>query len=234
VDDLDVYDPKALWDAIVEYHAAKSIKNAANVMERLHDIVFVEGEMQRCINTFRQTFNLMIEVSTSKFDKKTLEAVWVFFVLKRLPPAFTMFRTLQFASFKTDSTDVSMSKFLTELETELRRQQESSAQLAATNAATALAVQRANYSNSPASGEKAPSEKKRRPFCANGVHNPECTGHSKADCNQLNPARALAWHQAEINRLNASAGNKALLSVNAGVADSIVFDSGASGHYLKR
>jgi transposase InsO family protein len=230
VDDLDVYDPKALWDSIVEYHAAKSVENAANVMERLHDIVFVEGKMQQCINSFRQTFNLMIEVSTSKFDKKTLEAVWVFFVLKRLPPAFSMFRTLQFASFKSDAAEVTMSKFLTELETELRRQQESTAQLAA----TALAVQQATNSSAPTSGEKAPGEKKRRPFCSNGVHNPECTGHSKAECNQLNPARALAWHQAEIDKLQAASGNKALLSVNSGVADSIVFDSGASGHYLKR
>jgi hypothetical protein len=109
---LDTYDPKALWDSILEYHAAKSVKNAANVMERLHDIVFVEGEMQKSINNFRQTFQLMIEVSATKFDKKTLEAVWVFFVLKRLPPSFNMFRSLQFASFKDETNGVSMSRFL--------------------------------------------------------------------------------------------------------------------------
>jgi hypothetical protein len=138
VDDLDVYDPKALWDSILDYHAAKTVKNAANIMEKLHNVVFTKGDMQQSINTFQQTFQLMIKVSSSKFDKKTLEAVWVFFALKQLPASFTMFRTLQFTSFKSESTTVTMTKFLLELETELRRQQESSAQLAAT--ATALTV----------------------------------------------------------------------------------------------
>jgi hypothetical protein len=91
VDNLDVYNPKALWDAILEFHAAKTVKNAANIMERLHDSVFVDREMQKNINVFRQTLQLMIEVSSNKFDKKTLEAVWVFFVLKRLPQSFHMF-----------------------------------------------------------------------------------------------------------------------------------------------
>ncbi|KNZ52546.1 hypothetical protein VP01_352g1 [Puccinia sorghi] len=91
VDDLDTYDPKTLWELIVSYHSAKSIENTANIMEKLHNIVFVEGEMQKSINLFRQNFPLMIEVSSGKFDKKTLEAVWVFFVLKRLPPSFSAF-----------------------------------------------------------------------------------------------------------------------------------------------
>jgi len=47
VDDLDTYDPKSLWDSIISHYATKSIENAANVMEKLHDIVFVEGEMQK-------------------------------------------------------------------------------------------------------------------------------------------------------------------------------------------
>jgi hypothetical protein len=169
VDDLDVYDPKALWDAILKFHAARTVENAANVMEPLHNIVFVKGEMQKNINLFCQTFQLMIEVSSNKFDKKTLEAVWVFFVLKHLPQSYHMFRSLQFASFKTNNANVKMSKFLTELETKLQRQQESAAQLAVT--ASALAVQRA-----PA----ATAEKKRQLFCSNGVHNPECTGHTPA------------------------------------------------------
>ncbi|PLW38782.1 hypothetical protein PCASD_12562 [Puccinia coronata f. sp. avenae] len=234
VDDLDVYDPKALWDSILEYHAAKTVENAANIMEKLHDVVFTKGDMQQSINTFRQTFQLMIEVSSSKFDKKTLEAVWVFFALKRLPASFTMFRTLQFASFKSESTTVTMSKFLLELETELRRQQESTAQLAAT--ATALAVRSAASGRTPTSANPPSnlSEKKRRPFCTNGTHNPECTGHSPADCHQLNPAKAAAYHQGLLDKANAALAKKALISVNSGVADAIVLDSGASGHYLKR
>jgi hypothetical protein len=56
VDDLDVYDPQVLWESILNYHAAKSVENAANVMEKLHDIVFVEGDMRKSINTFCATF----------------------------------------------------------------------------------------------------------------------------------------------------------------------------------
>jgi transposase InsO family protein len=133
-----------------------------------------------------------------------------------------MFRSLKFSSFKSDSTNVTMSKFLTDLETELRRQHESSIQTNTT--ATALAVQRPN---------PTPMEKKRKPFCSNGTHNPECTGHSPSECNQLNPSRGLAYHQRKIDKLNALASKKALLSVNGGVFDAIVLDSGASGHYLK-
>jgi hypothetical protein len=46
VEDLDSHDPKALWDSILEYHAPQSVKNAANVMEKLHDIAFIKGNMQ--------------------------------------------------------------------------------------------------------------------------------------------------------------------------------------------
>ncbi|KNZ51362.1 hypothetical protein VP01_3985g1 [Puccinia sorghi] len=120
VDDLDTYDPKALWDSISTHYAAKSVENAANVMEKLHDIIFVEGEMQKSINLFCQTFHLMLEVSNKQFDKKTLEAVRVFLVIKRLPPSFSVFCTLKFASFKDPDTQISMSSFLTDLELELR------------------------------------------------------------------------------------------------------------------
>jgi hypothetical protein len=141
--------------------------------------------MQKTINTFRQTFQLMIKFSSTKFNKKTLEAVWVFFVLKQLPTLFTMFRTLQFAAFKTEATSVTMSAFLTDLKTELRRQQESVAQLTAT--ATALAFQQCSSPAKPTS-----TEKRNLPFCSNGTHNPECTGHSIADCHQLTLPEKLA------------------------------------------
>jgi hypothetical protein len=168
----------------------------------------------------------MLEVSASKFNKKTLEAVWVFFILKRLPATFNMFCSLQFSSFKDKSSGINMSEFLWELKTKLRQQQESITQLSA--AASALAVQR----------QTPPVEKVKRKhhlFCSNGTHNPECTGHTPAECHQLHPAKAIAYHQILINKANAAlANNKALLSVNSGVADAIVLDSGASGHYLKR
>ncbi|KNZ47594.1 uncharacterized protein VP01_6299g1 [Puccinia sorghi] len=63
VDDLDTNDPKSLWDSMMDYYTANSVESSVNVMEKLHDIVFVEGEMQKRINQFCQTFNLMIEVS---------------------------------------------------------------------------------------------------------------------------------------------------------------------------
>jgi hypothetical protein len=226
MDNLDTYNPKALWDSILQYHAAKSVENASNAMETLHNIVFVKGNMQKSINTFCQMFQLMIEVSSSKFNKKTLEAVWVFFVLKQLPSSFTMFRTLQFASFKSEATGVTMNKFLNDLETELCHQQDSIAQLSAT--ASALAVQRAP---GPTANH---TERKSRPFCTNGVHNPECTGHTPANCYQLNPAKAAAYTQGLLDQTNAAIAKKALLSVNSGVAGANVLDSGASGHYLKK
>jgi hypothetical protein len=146
-----------------------------------------------------------------------------------------MFRSLQFSLFKDDSATVTMTKFLTELETKLRRLRESEAQRA--TAATALAFQRsANPPNPPQrtpQPNNPPGSKKPRPFCSNGTHNPECTGHAPSKCNQLNPARGLAYHQGKIDKLNAPASKKALLSVNSGVANSIVLNSGASGHYLK-
>jgi hypothetical protein len=52
VNNLDNYNPKGLWDSIVEYHAAKTVENAANVMEKLYDVFFVEGDMQKIISTF--------------------------------------------------------------------------------------------------------------------------------------------------------------------------------------
>ncbi|KNZ47435.1 hypothetical protein VP01_6397g1 [Puccinia sorghi] len=58
----------------------------------------------------------------AKFDKKTLEAIWVFFVLKRLPLNFAVFRTLQFASFKIPDAKISMSRFLKDLENEAASQ----------------------------------------------------------------------------------------------------------------
>ncbi|KNZ50012.1 hypothetical protein VP01_4640g1 [Puccinia sorghi] len=172
VDDLESYDPKTLWELIVSYHAAKSIKNASNVMEKLHDIVFVEGEMQKSINLFRQKFHLMIEVSSSKFDKKTLEAVWVFFVLKKLPPSFSVF-------------------------------------------SSALAVQNISWTSSSGISTFTSGQKRQslRPVCSNGTHNPT-TAHTKDNCHQLNPDKAVAYFKAAIDNVNSSTAKHALLSAN--------------------
>lgn len=120
-----------------------------------------------------------------------------------------------------------MTCFLKDLETKLRRQQESSAQMVTT--ASALAVNH-QYSNSSSDSNK--KYKNRRAFCSNGVHNSE-TSHSEENCYQLHPEKAVAFHQAAINRVNGTSAKRALLSVNTGVANAIVLDSGASGHYLK-
>jgi hypothetical protein len=189
-------------------------------------IAFIKGNMQKSINTFRQTFCLMLEVSASKFNKKTLEAVWVFIILKKLLASFSMFCSIQFSSFKDKSSSITMFKFLWELKTELRQQQESIAQL--TPAASALAIQ---CQPNPVKKVK----KKHRPFCYNGTHNPECTGHTPTECHQLHPAKAIAYHQGLVDKANASLANKkALLSINSGVAYAIVLNSGASSHYLKQ
>jgi hypothetical protein len=57
VDDLDTYDPQALWDSILEYHAAKSVENTANVMEKLHNIIFVEGLCRKPSTPSAKPFN---------------------------------------------------------------------------------------------------------------------------------------------------------------------------------
>ncbi|KAI7948485.1 hypothetical protein MJO29_010150 [Puccinia striiformis f. sp. tritici] len=239
IDDLDTYDPKTLWESIISHYASKTVENTANLMDRLHDYTFDEADMQASINTFRSLFKEMLEVSSSRFDKKTLEAMWIFFVLKRLPSCFYVFRTLQFSSWKENS-DFSMSSFLSNLEVELRRQKEVQTQATAT--ASALAT---TQNSRPNNGFNQPSQyqgsnnnnsnrgRGRRTFCSNGVHNPD-TNHSEENCHQAHPEKALAYHQAAIDRVKGgSSSNRALLSVNSGVSDAIVFDSGASGHYLK-
>ncbi|KNF06667.1 hypothetical protein PSTG_00541 [Puccinia striiformis f. sp. tritici PST-78] len=70
IDDLDTYDPKTLWESILSHYAT---------------------DMQTSINAFQSLFKEMIEVSSGRFDKKTLEAMWIFFVLKGLPGSFYVY-----------------------------------------------------------------------------------------------------------------------------------------------
>ncbi|KNZ64198.1 uncharacterized protein VP01_10568g1, partial [Puccinia sorghi] len=77
--------------------------------------------MKSNVNSFRSAFRRVVEVS-SKFDKKSLEAVAVVLALNRLPPSYGVFRQLQFANFKDDN--IEFDSFLKELETEIQCQGE--------------------------------------------------------------------------------------------------------------
>ncbi|KNZ52492.1 uncharacterized protein VP01_3556g3 [Puccinia sorghi] len=68
---------------------------------KLHDIHVSDNNMKESLIIFRSTFQLLVEVTTGKLDKKTLETCWIFFLLKRLPPSFSIFRSLKFAHLKT-------------------------------------------------------------------------------------------------------------------------------------
>ncbi|PLW43798.1 hypothetical protein PCANC_18365 [Puccinia coronata f. sp. avenae] len=188
------YDPKALWDSIVSHFAAKTVENSANALDRLFNSQFLEGEMEGSVTSFCAAFRRVVEVR-SKFDRKSLEAVAVVFALKRLPASFLVFRQLQFASFKDD--DIKFDNFLTELEVELRRQAE--AQLQQASAARALAVsqppvpQHPTPSPAPAPAPSASNKRRGRrpPPCANGIHDPTCTSHTKENCWHLYPHKEM-------------------------------------------
>jgi hypothetical protein len=146
--DFTVYEPKELWDAIVSHYAIKSLENAATVWDKLFEIQFSDRNMKEAINAFRNTFRLLIEVTADKLDKKTLEACCVFLILKRLPPSFSVFRTIQFASLKQTKAKLELTSFLKDLESELRRQNEVSGLAQSTLSATALAVSSSGGNNS--------------------------------------------------------------------------------------
>lgn len=219
------YEPKDLWDNIVKHFAAKTVENTANALDKLFDVQFVEGEMDKSIDSFRHCFRSLTEVST-KFDKASLEAVSVIFALKRLPPSFSVFRHLQFAGFKGDD-DIGFEKFLEDLEIEVRRQREAQQQLLA-SAARAMVVAPSHNDSGPGSSTK----KKGRRFCSNGKHNPDAA-HPESECFQLHPDKEVAFHKAAAEKANARIPPRASLSVASIKLDSIILDSGASGHFLK-
>ncbi|KAI7947245.1 hypothetical protein MJO28_009153 [Puccinia striiformis f. sp. tritici] len=148
----------------------------------------------------------------------------------------SLFKTLQFTILSAPGAKLVMITFLSDLELEIKR----SVEPLATASAVAMTVQRANEvarqynssrSNTPASSGQRPKNPRR--ICENGVHNP-ATSHTAENCHQLHPERAIAYHQAALDRLNTTGVNpKAGLSVLRGICDAIVLDSGASGHYLK-
>ncbi|PLW46970.1 hypothetical protein PCANC_06498, partial [Puccinia coronata f. sp. avenae] len=176
--DYKTYEPKALWDAINAHYATQSLENAANVWDKLSDVCFGEDNMRESINSFRTSFELLVEVSAGKLDKTTLETCWIFLVLKRLPSSFGTFRTLQYAGMKKPDTPLKMSSFLNDLESELRRQQEAST-MASPTAPTALAVSQQPQPLSQQSSKSTTTSRRKGPKCENGVHNPAVTSHTE-------------------------------------------------------
>lgn len=137
-------------------------------MDRLYDIQFSDGNLQESINQFRETFKLLIEISDGSLDSSTIETLWAIIILKRLPPSFSVMRTLQFAQYKGKKAKIPMDTFLSDLEQELQRQSETTK----------------NQSPSAFSVTKGQSQNKnprRRPFWENGTHNPN-TAHSPDQC----------------------------------------------------
>ncbi|KAI7958287.1 hypothetical protein MJO29_006504 [Puccinia striiformis f. sp. tritici] len=235
-DDLEVYEPKKLWTSICEHYATKSMENAAKLMEKLTYIDFTEGNLNAVINDFRVTFQTFLEVTAKRFDKKTIEALWIFWILIKLPTSMSLFKTLQYSVLSAPEAKLAMTPFLSELEQEIKRSADPS-----TSPALAMAAQRVNEANrnsyhsrtnaSPSSSGQKPKNFRR--ICENGVHNP-ATSHSAENCHQLHPDRAIAYHQAALDRITSTGVNpKAGLSALRGITDAIVLDSGASGHYLK-
>ncbi|PLW41870.1 hypothetical protein PCASD_05550 [Puccinia coronata f. sp. avenae] len=235
------YNPKALWDSTVSHFAAKTVENSANALDCLFDSQFLEGEMENSVTAFCAAFRRVVEIS-AKFDRKSLEAVAVVFALKQLPASFAVFRQLQFASFKDD--EIKFDDFLTELEVELRRQ--AKAQLQQASAARALAVSRLPASQAPTPfpaptpasvPPPAASSNKRQgwrpPPCANGVHDPTCTTHTKENCWHLYPHKEMEHYQKAIDRVKSRSNPTASLGVSTDLSDTIILDSGASGHFLK-
>ncbi|OAV84912.1 hypothetical protein PTTG_30956, partial [Puccinia triticina 1-1 BBBD Race 1] len=180
--------------------------------------------MDKSITDVRHAFQHLHEVGCKKFGTDALHSMAVIYALRRLPPPFNTFRTLQFGSFKDDKNP-DMEDFLRAVEVEVRRQHEAQVQQA--SAATALAVsQLTNPSSDPS------KKKSRRAYCSNGRHNPDAT-HPESECWQLHDDKAIAFHQAAIDRMKAKSQARASLGTKSNFQDILILDSGASGHFLK-
>ncbi|KAI7958132.1 hypothetical protein MJO29_006349 [Puccinia striiformis f. sp. tritici] len=235
-DELETYKPKELWTNICEHYATKSMENAAKLMQKMVFLDFSDGNMNTAINEFRVTFQSFLEVTAKRFEKKTVEALWIFWVLIKLPPSLSLYKTLQFSVLSSPTAKLAMTPFLSDLERELQRL--AKPVISASALAVASQQQNQNYrsgqaTHSPQNNNPGHQSRRTRRICENGVHNP-ATSHSAENCHQLHPERAVAYHQAALDRINSSGVNpKAGLSALRGVTDAIVLDSGASGHYLK-
>lgn len=191
VDDPYEYLPKPLWDSICSHYATKSMENISITIVKMHNIDFTSGNLSRAINQFRELFRLLREVSAGKFDAHTLEAMWTYHILERLPKSFHVFKSLRYSSFK-DSDRIELQSLLADLETELRRQEKSSTMNAA------LLARNSNPSTS-ATNYSDNRKPKRQPFCSDGKHNP-LTAHSEEQCHQLHPEKAIAYYQSVMEK----------------------------------
>ncbi|KNZ44488.1 hypothetical protein VP01_910g7 [Puccinia sorghi] len=133
---------------------------------------------------------------------------------------------LQFASFEDDQ--IEFNPFLKELEIELRSQTEAVKKIAESSQ-TLVVSQIPGATNNGASSEK---KKGKRSGCQNGRHNPEVQ-HTTEECCHLHPEKCVAFHKAALERVKARFGPKASLSLKSGFADLIIFNSGASSHFLR-
>ncbi|KNZ45048.1 hypothetical protein VP01_853g7 [Puccinia sorghi] len=59
-----------------------------------------KNRVKEALISFQSTFQLLVKVTTGKLDKKTLKTCWIFFLLKRLPASFSVFRSIQFSNLK--------------------------------------------------------------------------------------------------------------------------------------
>ncbi|OAV96320.1 hypothetical protein PTTG_26354 [Puccinia triticina 1-1 BBBD Race 1] len=128
-DEIDIYKPKELWDSICSYYAAKSMENGANLMRTLVAYNFGTDLASLTINDFRGLFKLFVEVTKHKWEKKTVEGLWVYWVLIALPTKFALFKTLKYTKYGKPDSVISMSSFLDDLEQELKRQADPSVSL---------------------------------------------------------------------------------------------------------
>lgn len=226
VDDPYEYLPKNLWDAICSHYAKKSMENISNTIGKMHNIDFSSGNLTAAIIEFRELFRLLREVSAGKFDSHTLEAMWSYHILERIPKSFHIFKSLRYSRFK-DTEVIELQSLFTDLETELRRQDK------LTSSNTALLV-KAPIGSGSGPNHKGTRKPQQRAFCSNGKHNP-LTTHSEAECHQLHPERAIAYYQSimekQNNRKEESHCGHCLSS--GLLSNSVILDSRASGHYLK-
>lgn len=202
------------------------MENISITIGKMHNIDLTSANLSTAINQFQELFRLLREVSAGKFDNHTLEAMWTYHILEQLPESFHVFKSLRYASFK-DADRIELRSLLADLEMVLRRQEKT----ASNNAALLVKHSTQSTLGSNNSDSQKP---RRRPFCFDGKHNP-LTSHTEDQCHQLHPERAIAYYQGLIEKQhqNKDSGHRAHCLTATLLPNSVILDSGASGHYLK-
>jgi hypothetical protein len=188
--------------------------------------------MKKSINYFQTTFELLIKVYSEKLNKTTqLETFLIFLFLRQLPSSFGMFQMLQYTGMKKEDTPLQMTSFLNDLERELCCQQEAATMTVPAPATTLAVSQQPTPPQQPA--KSATLSCCKGPRCENGVPNPAVTSHTKDRCHSVHPELAITHFQAALDQAKACMAKRAILSAQSGISDSIILNSGATGHYLK-